>query len=198
MMPGKLLSIVELFGYKGDRTTGLAYLNKSGGWSSDTNEPSISKGIFTSRFCICVLIIDPECEGIRRPISDMCLLIFHLVLSGFTFNGVDISMAQKILDWNLNRYPNGTSFVSTLSMTYIDSTEGVFFLFAQGRICVIRGQPVKAIEYYRKAANAQQQYKNLHLVSYWEIAIANLALWDIKQSLECWVTLKTEGTVGRS
>jgi hypothetical protein len=35
------------------------------------------------------------------------LLIFHLVLSSFTFDGVDIAMAQKILDWNLRRYPNG-------------------------------------------------------------------------------------------
>jgi hypothetical protein len=38
------------------------------------------------------------------------LLIFHLVLSSFTFDGVDIEMAQKILDWNLKRYPNGKIF----------------------------------------------------------------------------------------
>jgi len=34
----------------------------------------------------------------------------------------------------------------------------------------------------------------LHLVSFWEIAIANLALWDIQKSLECWTILKAEGT----
>jgi hypothetical protein len=72
---------------------------------------------------------------------------------------------------------------------------GVFFLFAQGRMSVVRSQPAKAIKYYKKAADAQRQYKNLHLVSFWEIAIANLSLWNIPQSLECWVTLKTEGTV---
>ena len=44
LMPGKLLTIVELFGYKGDRTTGLMYLNKIGGWSSDSLRPSVSKG----------------------------------------------------------------------------------------------------------------------------------------------------------
>jgi len=44
LMPGKILTIVELFGYKGDRMTGLMYLNKSGGWSSDSPRPSISKG----------------------------------------------------------------------------------------------------------------------------------------------------------
>ena len=72
---------------------------------------------------------------------------------------------------------------------------GVFFLFAQGRVSLIRGQPAKAIECYKKAAAAQQQYRNLHFISYWEIAIANLALWDIQQSLECWTILKSEGTV---
>ena len=38
----------------------------------------------------------------------MALLIFHLVLSSFTFEGVDIRMAQKILDYHIQRYPNGT------------------------------------------------------------------------------------------
>jgi hypothetical protein len=46
LMPGKILTIVELFGYKGDRMTGLEYLNKCGGWSSDSLEPSVSKGIW--------------------------------------------------------------------------------------------------------------------------------------------------------
>lgn len=39
----------------------------------------------------------------------MALMIFHLVLSSFTYDGVDIIMAQKVLDWNLKRYPNGKS-----------------------------------------------------------------------------------------
>jgi hypothetical protein len=38
----------------------------------------------------------------------MALLIFHLVLSSITFEAVDVKMAQKIVDWNLKRYPNGT------------------------------------------------------------------------------------------
>lgn len=62
---------------------------------------------------------------------------------------------------------------------------------------IVRGQPTKAIEYYNKATIAQTQYRNLHLISFWEIAIANLALWDIEQSLECWTTLKKEGTVSQ-
>jgi hypothetical protein len=46
-------------------------------------------------------------EGVRRPICDMSLLIFHLVLSAFTFEGVDVRKAARVLEWNLERYPNG-------------------------------------------------------------------------------------------
>lgn len=41
LMPGKLATLVELFGYKGDRQTALEYLNKSGGWTKDSDEPSV-------------------------------------------------------------------------------------------------------------------------------------------------------------
>ena len=41
----------------------------------------------------------------------MILLIFHLVLSSFTFDGVDVSIASKVLKWNLKRYPNGVTHV---------------------------------------------------------------------------------------
>jgi hypothetical protein len=74
---------------------------------------------------------------------------------------------------------------------------GVFFLFAQGRMSYVRSQPAKAIEYYKRAAAAQKQYRNLHLASFWEIATANLALWNVHQSLECWIVLKAEGTVSQ-
>ena len=49
-----------------------------------------------------------EQEGVRRTICDMVLLIFHLVLSSLTFEGVDIHMAQNILDYHMARYPNGS------------------------------------------------------------------------------------------
>lgn len=52
-------------------------------------------------------------EGVRRSICDMTLLIFHLVLSNFTFEGVDIEIAEKILQWNLKRFPNGACFLTS-------------------------------------------------------------------------------------
>ncbi len=52
-------------------------------------------------------------EGLRRSICDMTLLIFHLVLSTFTFEGVEIDIAEKILQWNLKRFPNGAYFLTS-------------------------------------------------------------------------------------
>ena len=45
LMPAKLLTIVELFGYKGDRHAGLEILCKAGGWTKENDEPSIRTGM---------------------------------------------------------------------------------------------------------------------------------------------------------
>ncbi|THG95455.1 hypothetical protein EW026_g6202 [Hermanssonia centrifuga] len=161
VMPSRLLSIIELFGYKGDRQLGLKLLYKAGGWTKESDKPSVSY----------------EQEGVRRTLCDMALLIFHLVFSSFTFEGVDMSMAEKIISYNIERYPNG-----------------VFFLFGQGRLKLCRSQPSEALQYYQKATEVQNQYRNLHHISTWEMAVANLALWDIPASLECWRLLHAEAT----
>lgn len=161
LMPSRLLSLIELFGYKGDRQLGLSLLYKAGGWTAESDEPAV----------------DHKNEGIRRTICDMTLLVFHLVLSGYTYEGVDIRMAQKILNYHLKRYPNG-----------------VFFLFGEGRLSLCRRQPAHAIECYKKAMEAQSQYRNLHHISFWEMAMAYLALWDIPASIDCWKHLEAEAT----
>ncbi|KAF7799194.1 hypothetical protein EIP86_010425 [Pleurotus ostreatoroseus] len=161
MMPSRLLSLIELFGYKGDRHTGLRLLYKAGGWSKGSDEPGVPS----------------EREGIRRTICDMALIIFHLVFSAFTSEGVDMGMAEKIINFHIRRYPNG-----------------VFFLFGQGRLKLCRSQPAQALEYYQRAMEVQDQYRNLHHISYWEMAVANLALWNVPASLECWRKLQAEAT----
>jgi hypothetical protein len=44
MMPSRLLALIELFGYRGDRQIGLQMLYKAGGWTKESDEPSISTG----------------------------------------------------------------------------------------------------------------------------------------------------------
>ena len=120
-MPSKILSIVELFGYHGDRQYGLELLQKAGGWQRGKKEPGVDAGAFTSIWVPILPVLFPSqfanfllsaSEGVRRPICDMALLIFHLVASSVTFDGVDVKMAQNILQWNLKRYPNGVCFAS--------------------------------------------------------------------------------------
>ncbi|KAG2137023.1 hypothetical protein DEU56DRAFT_736904 [Suillus clintonianus] len=159
MMPGKLLPLVELFGYKGDRKFGLELLERAGGWGANGR------------------VVERDTEGVRRAICDMSLLIFHLVLSAFTFEGVDVRKAARVLEWNLKRYPNG-----------------VFFLFGAGRLALVRSQPSKALAYYARAAQAQTQYRNLHHISWWESAVACLGLWRVAESRSWWGKLGGEAT----
>src|SRR5258708_5644981 len=124
----------------------------------------------------------------------MTLVIFHLFLSGFTNDGVDVMMAQKIVDWNLKRYPEGNVIyfrLNSSSKFYL----GVFFLLAQGRLNSCRSQPARAIASYQKAMSVQSQYRNLHLISFWEMAVSYLTLWEIDESLKCWRNLQKEATV---
>lgn len=44
LLPSKVLTIVELFGYKGDRQAALSYLMRAGGWSTSASEPTIGPG----------------------------------------------------------------------------------------------------------------------------------------------------------
>jgi hypothetical protein len=76
----------------------------------------------------------------------MVLLLFHLVFSGFTYDGVDIDMAENVLSWNAVRYP-----------------AGVFFLFGQGRLSLFRAQPQKAIEFYTAGQSIQASCYSIRL-----------------------------------
>lgn len=42
LMPAKLLTIVEMFGYRGERSEALELLGRAGGWSKESDEPAIS------------------------------------------------------------------------------------------------------------------------------------------------------------
>jgi hypothetical protein len=109
LLPARLLNIIELFGYAADRAEALELLGRAGGWgkprphaafTSDDDGTHEDAGPTVST----------EQEGVRRAICDMALLIFHLVLSSFTFDGVDTHMAARVVSWNLKRYPDGRSF----------------------------------------------------------------------------------------
>lgn len=81
-------------------------------------------------------------------------------MSALTFQGISLPFASRILAWNLRRFPNG-----------------IFFLLGAGRLAQSSALPAKSIENYKKAIRAQGQYRNLHFVSFWEMAVAGISEW---------------------
>jgi len=53
-----------MFGYHSSRTYALGKLAESGGWTVENKEPGIS-------------IAE---EGLRRPVSDLVLMLYHLII----------------------------------------------------------------------------------------------------------------------
>ena len=137
----------------------------------------------------------------RRALCDISLHVFQLVLSGVTFDCVDMSVASKVLKWNLKRYPNGIKNAVIIQRVHSLST----FSFSLGRhilpfrcrssislSCSTRTsyQILNTVKPY-----TQSQCRNQHHISYWKMAIEHLALWDVKSGLACWTELKKESTV---
>jgi len=46
MMPGKLETLLEIFGYRGDRHLGLDLLYRAGGWVKGMSHPRVGIGTF--------------------------------------------------------------------------------------------------------------------------------------------------------
>ena len=58
LMPGRLMTLVELFGYKGDRKLGLDLLMKAGGWVEGSDEPEIAScELFSKKILPFVILI---------------------------------------------------------------------------------------------------------------------------------------------
>ncbi|WFD31576.1 hypothetical protein MSPP1_002615 [Malassezia sp. CBS 17886] len=146
LLPGKVLKIMEVFGYEGDVGAGLALLSRAGGWDASRSERRPAVGTAE--------------EGVRRPMCDMSLLCYHLVVSTFIpVPGVDIAFAEKVLDFHLQRYPRG-----------------VFFMYFHGRLYSTQGLSVKAIECFKNARDIQEEYVQLKHICYWDMALCAMSL----------------------
>ncbi|EJT97245.1 hypothetical protein DACRYDRAFT_119682 [Dacryopinax primogenitus] len=130
LLPSKVITIVELFGYKSNRRQALKTLAKPGGWSRSAPSPQSTQS---------------------TKASDAA------------------SFAEKMLNWNLERFP-----------------EGVFYLFMQGRLHVSQSQPRLAIAAYDRAAQIQKEYVQLQHVAYWEQGILMMSMGDVLPAVSCW------------
>lgn len=162
LLPGKVLKIMEVFGYTGDCVEALKILAKAGEWS--TNPKHTKPGM------------PMEEEGIRRQICDMGILLYHLVISTFMpVNGVDINMADKILHYNLERYP-----------------QGIFFLYFSGRLYSSQALAEKAIKQFVLARDVQREYVQLQHICYWDMSLCHMSLCQWKEAHDCFDVLLKE------
>ena len=144
LMPSRVLRIMEIFGYEGDIDLGLKTLSIPGKWTSP-NGPQ-----------------PPEGQGIRRPLCDMSLLMYHLCVSTFIpAPRVDIDIAARVLEYNLELYPYG-----------------IYFLYFKGRFKSIQAYPEDAIEAFREARDIQEEYVQLKHICYWDISLCHMSLQD--------------------
>ncbi|EPQ25627.1 uncharacterized protein PFL1_06807 [Pseudozyma flocculosa PF-1] len=154
LLPGKVLKIMEVFGYTGDCKWALKTLSKAGGWSMDAGvkRPTMPQSE----------------EGVRRQICDMGLLLYHLVISTFIpVNGVDIGFADKVLHYNLKRYP-----------------DGVFFLYFSGRLYSTQALSEKAVKQFETARDVQKEYVQLKHICVWDLALCHMSLCEWQQAYE--------------
>lgn len=162
LLPSTVLKIMEVFGFTGDAEYGLRTLMSAGKWSFDPEKKK--PGMKTSE------------EGIRRQICDMALLLHHLVISTYLpVNGVDINIADKVLHFNLKRYP-----------------EGIFFLYFSGRLYSTQTLGDRAIKQFQLAIQAQKEYIQLQHICLWDMALTFLSLAQFKKAYECFNVLDKE------
>ncbi|GAA6051719.1 hypothetical protein JCM3770_002699 [Rhodotorula araucariae] len=160
LLPSAVLKIMEVFGFTGDREWALSTLMKAGGWKAGVKEPTM----------------DPEKEGIRRPICDMVLLMHHLVIANYLpVGGVDVPTAANILHYNLDRYPGG-----------------IFFLYFAGRLNSTETMLDDAIKSFRMAIQAQREYIQLGHICYWDLGLVSLAQASWRKGFECFTVLDKE------
>jgi len=154
LLPSKLLKIMEVFGYGGNTAEGLDVLAQAGKWSPDPKrlQPQIQI----------------QEEGLRRAICDMSILLYHLVISTFLpVPHVNITYADKILHYHLERYP-----------------KGIFFLYFSGRLYSTQGLNERAIQQFTAARDVQKEYRQLRHICEWDMSLCHLSLGNWKGAQE--------------
>lgn len=157
LLPGKVLKIMEVFGYTGDTKWALKTLARAGEWTQKSDEPGMSI----------------EREGIRRQVCDMGILLYHLVISTFLpVGGVDIDFADKVLHYNLERYP-----------------QGVFFLYFSGRLYSTQSLAERAIVQFKAARDVQKEYVQLQHICVWDMSLCHMSLTQFDRAAHCFDVL---------
>lgn len=144
MLPEIVLKLAEFVGFSGDRDVAMYYFRSVGGWDDvEVGKLPEKQG--------------PE-EGIRRQFCDMMLLLYNIVLSKLApLSHVDEELAGRVLQYNLNLYP-----------------DGIFFLYFSGRQLSSLKKLEDAKSQYHRAIEMQKDWKQLQHMCYWELGLIAL------------------------
>jgi hypothetical protein len=104
MMPARVLSLVEMFGYKGDRETGLEYLMRAGGWTKDKESPDISVSVCLLLFTYHWPFLDQKADGLERQrkkvsgevFATWCCSSFILFLAASPLMGLTLTLRKRL------------------------------------------------------------------------------------------------------
>jgi len=160
LLEPRMLRFMEGVGFAADRRQALRLFERAGGWTRDKVEPRI--GALQ--------------EGARRPLCDLAILLYHLVIpTSVPLPDVDLTLADRVLSWNLHRFPQGT-----------------FYLFFSSLLYGSQALPEKAIECFRTAIDSQREYKQLHHLCFWRLSLTYLGMGEYDRALACYDVLVRE------
>ncbi|KAF9924497.1 hypothetical protein BGZ65_008298, partial [Modicella reniformis] len=124
-LPDTIIKLLQFVGFPSDRDWGLALLNTAGLWDPNDTDPD-SEVEFQER------LLSHTNEGMRRQLCDLAPIAIHLIAASFLpFQHVDYTFAEKINNYNLQKYP-----------------ESMFFLFLQARHAQVNTRLDEAIAIY--------------------------------------------------
>ncbi|KAJ3614056.1 hypothetical protein NHX12_017633 [Muraenolepis orangiensis] len=96
-------------------------------------------------------------NGLRSILSMLTLLMFHLYITVILGTGeVDLTEAENLLEPYVKRFPNGA-----------------LMLFYTARIALLKGNFTFAQEKYLACIAAQQEWRQIHHLCYWELMWAH-------------------------
>ncbi|KAL1918399.1 uncharacterized protein VTP21DRAFT_3059 [Calcarisporiella thermophila] len=150
--------LVKLVGFKGNLGYGLKLLEASCGWRQGFKLSLLERGVSRGR------------AGVRRPIIEGFVVIYHIIVSSFVFNP----------SFNLN---TAVKVVSSLLLRYEHS---VLFLYCQGKLHMLTHDIPTAIRIFEFATRTHQEWKQLHHVSYWDLFLCYSMLLDWKKAFK-WI-----------
>ncbi|ORZ21113.1 hypothetical protein BCR42DRAFT_459188 [Absidia repens] len=162
MLPASVIKVVEFIGFSVDRAHGLQVLSSAGGWDDLNNADGIGA--------------NKPMEGLRRQLCDMVLILYNIVLADLVpLSHVNLPLAQRILAYNIERYPSG-----------------VFFLYFDGRRLANHGNLDQAKQQYQMAIDTQKDWKQLQHMCYWDLGVIAFIQKEWQLAYNIYSLLKSE------